>query len=1366
MKIQSRSISALRIPTKIRRSQRVSRILADVCEQLESRLLLAGTVDPTKYYLPTNPTKEIAPSQNFRAGRGKTTTVPAPGLNSLPAQINVGSVVNISRVAGNQTEADIAINPTNPDQVFAVSNHSSTGLFSSRSNDGGVNWTTAVIAAGGADGLPVACCDARVEYDAFGNLWMTYLNSSASSNLVARSVNNGQTWTVVDTKTGGWDNPDLGVGANNQIWVTARRTGTSAGPSGVAAYGALSTGLGAAITFSAVQLVPTTGSTGSFGDVAVANDGSILVSYVTPTSGEGPSNVPIWRDADGLGPQGFVGLGGSLTVPVLNTPTNVGGFDFIPAQNGRSVDPECSFAVVPPGRPFAGRVYFMYANEVVNESHNHDIVIRYSDDNGLTWSNEVRVNDDPASPVRSQFLGQIAVDPTTGAVVVSWHDARNDNGVVPNGSDAVQNNEAQFYGALSTDGGLTWTNFQIDPGWSNEVRAASGIDFGDWTGSDFYGGRFFAVWASNAVGTNGLPNNPAPNNFDLATARVDIIGAGLPGIYGIAFDDANGNGAKDAGEGGLAGVTVYIDANNNSIPDGGDTTTTTAVGGSYSFTSLAAGVYTIRSVAPAGQRITFPGSGFYNVNFDGTSALAGEDFGFVNPRIAGTVFDDTNDNGVFDGAELGLAGVTVFIDADLSGGLTAGDPTTTSAANGTYTLGGLANGSYVVRAVTPAGRRLTFPGSGSFSHTVTNAALVFAGDNFGFTNRVRISGFVYRDANGNGTKDGGEIPYVGRRVYQDLNNSGTFDNTGGTFSSTNVPLVINDNTTINSTLNVAGGGNINNLTVKLNITHTFDGDLVISLISPLGTTVTLANRRGGTGENFNDTIFDDAAATSIVNGVPPYAGSFRPETPLSALNGQNANGTWTLRVQDAATTDTGSLNSWSITFGSTEPNVLTDVNGAYSFPGLSAGTHNIRAEAPANTVFTNPTNGLRQFTAVGGELFAGDFGLFPTAYTGQDITLRLDPTGTNTQIWIDESLANPPTFTADKTIISSLTFTGTAGTDSLTVDAANGNPLPPLGASYDGLAGTNTLSLKGSTGAESLVFNDAASAAINGILVNTTNTNVFRADGRGGNDTINVNGSANVFIDNTQHLQQLFIASFGVATVPAGQNAVIVTNNLSLNGRMDLNDNDMILTYTGATQLGTIQALINSARNNGLWDGQGLTSTSAKNRVPANTTLAAIEASDYQLVNGPSATFDGETIDTTTVLVKYTYYGDTDFNGSVDFDDYSRIDAGFNNNRTGWLNGDVDYNGIVDFDDYSLIDQAFNTQSGTLRRAISYLDGSDRSDKGMDAPSLQLVQQHLQQFGEQYAAGFLNAVPEPTSTLAISGLTALAASGRRRRRSA
>ena len=57
---------------------------------------------------------------------------------------------------------------------------------------------------------------------------------------------------------------------------------------------------------------------------------------------------------------------------------------------------------------------------------------------------------------------------------------------------------------------------------------------------------------------------------------------------------------------------------------------------------------------------------------------------------------------------------------------------------------------------------------------------------------------------------------------------------------------------------------------------------------------------------------------------------------------------------------------------------------------------------------------------------------------------------------------------------------------------------------------------------------------------------------------------------------------------------------------------------------------------------------------------------------GAAAYVSGQPYVATDTLVKFTYYGDTDFNGIVNFDDYSRIDNGFNLGRTGWLNGDFD----------------------------------------------------------------------------------------------
>ena len=166
----------------------------------------------------------------------------------------------------------------------------------------------------------------------------------------------------------------------------------------------------------------------------------------------------------------------------------------------------------------------------------------------------------------------------------------------------------------------------------------------------------------------------------------------------------------------------------------------------------------------------------------------------------------------------------------------------------------------------------------------------------------------------------------------------------------------------------------------------------------------------------------------------------------------------------------------------------------------------------------------------------------------------------------------------------------------------------------------------------------------------------------------------------------------------AGSNTVLVTRALEVTGnaRLDLFDNDFVFDYNGPTTLPFVQSLINSARAGGAWTGTGITSTAARDNPQHNTTLGAIDSADYLSVHGAGATFSGQPIDSTAVLVKYTYYGDTDFNGAVDFDDYVRLDAGFNGNRTGWFNGDFDLNGDVNFDDYVLIDLAFNTQSGIL----------------------------------------------------------------------
>ena len=135
-----------------------------------------------------------------------------------------------------------------------------------------------------------------------------------------------------------------------------------------------------------------------------------------------------------------------------------------------------------------------------------------------------------------------------------------------------------------------------------------------------------------------------------------------------------------------------------------------------------------------------------------------------------------------------------------------------------------------------------------------------------------------------------------------------------TADSADVPKAIPDNNPagVTSNLVISGVAFVSDVDVRVgSLTHSFVGDLVIDLISPSGMEVRLFNRHGSSGDNLTNTVFDDAAATAITAGAAPFTGSFRPFEPLSAFNGQRANGTWKLRVADVASADTGTLNNWA-----------------------------------------------------------------------------------------------------------------------------------------------------------------------------------------------------------------------------------------------------------------------------------------------------------------------------------------------------------------------------------------------------------------------------------------------------------------------
>jgi M6 family metalloprotease-like protein len=120
------------------------------------------------------------------------------------------------------------------------------------------------------------------------------------------------------------------------------------------------------------------------------------------------------------------------------------------------------------------------------------------------------------------------------------------------------------------------------------------------------------------------------------------------------------------------------------------------------------------------------------------------------------------------------------------------------------------------------------------------------------------------------------------------------------------------------------------LRVRVDITHTFIGDLVVDLTSPAGRTVTLHNRAGASQDNLI-TTFDSAL-------LPALAG----------LVGTAMGGTWTLRVKDVAGQDVGKLNRWSME------------------AGLAGGEETIRLEsAPALKIPDNDPTGISHAVVVG-----------------------------------------------------------------------------------------------------------------------------------------------------------------------------------------------------------------------------------------------------------------------------------------------------------------------------------------------------------------------------------------------------------------
>lgn len=243
----------------------------------------------------------------------------------------------------------------------------------------------------------------------------------------------------------------------------------------------------------------------------------------------------------------------------------------------------------------------------------------------------------------------------------------------------------------------------------------------------------------------------------------------------------------------------------------------------------------------------------------------------------------------------------------------------------------------------------TTPGTSTGTATLTSSD----GDETTFTIGLTgvglvasVSGIAFEDHNADGISTANELPVESSIAYLDLNNNSIRDVVSNTFATT-TPVDILDNTEVFSPIVVSGApAQRSEILVEIDIEHTFVSDLDIILIAPDGTEVLLATAVGGNGNNFVDTVFDDEAAISIVDGSAPFTGSFRPQEPLSGLLATNPEGTWQLSVEDFASFDEGQILGWSITFNDSEPNLRSEDDGSFAFFNLPNGDYILRNEAP------------------------------------------------------------------------------------------------------------------------------------------------------------------------------------------------------------------------------------------------------------------------------------------------------------------------------------------------------------------------------------------------------------------------------------
>jgi autotransporter-associated beta strand protein len=189
------------------------------------------------------------------------------------------------------------------------------------------------------------------------------------------------------------------------------------------------------------------------------------------------------------------------------------------------------------------------------------------------------------------------------------------------------------------------------------------------------------------------------------------------------------------------------------------------------------------------------------------------------------------------------------------------------------------------------------------------------------------------------------------------------------------------------------------------------------------------------------------------------------------------------------------------------------------------------------------------------------------------------------------------------------------------------------------------------------------------------------------NVTLNVAG-AQADLGSTQHLAALNLSGGGVASMTDGRGKVLVTQALAIEGaasKLDIAGSSLIVDYSGASPLDRVAGLIRTGYNNGDWAGNGITSRAAA----VDPIAYGIGYAQNDMLFAPYDHFAGQPVDSSTILMKFTYNGDLNLDGCVDDNDVTFFNLFYDGGITTshyWNEGDIfGYDGRVDDNDVTIL---------------------------------------------------------------------------------